>query len=245
MVKLLVSVILVLTTAFCWSEVSGETYRLQIGGGYSSYSMKEFNKHMIDEFWGLPVYGGYDGNYFASDPVMRIEAERKLKGNLWVSLGVAYLKTSSKGSSMIISMDTIYQRLDMTARAIPLTADLVYRFPLVSSKKLFLPLRLGVGYYWGAFRLDWKQTSRSGQYDGEWKYRFKGRNLGTEAGMGIEYFPSRLLGFYLEGQARYVKVVPLKDEQGRVWTNDLTANGWKVNLDLSGVELTGGLVVRF
>jgi hypothetical protein len=233
-------------------------FEISFGGGWGLYSMRDINKHYIDEF--AKESGVFD-DHIDNGPNLFGEVGYFVSPNVSANFGVTYLYGSiSKKENVIITwydyqggiVDTFLEKGSLTTTLVAPELKVKYHFPF---EKTDLFLSGGAAWCFGGSVLKAETNSPDGPIFEE--YRFTAKGLGFAASTGAWYNLNKMISFGAEIGYRVFGTGDLKDKNGRVWVvGDLKdGNGkvgieeWpktshKMNLDFSGPFILGGLRLK-
>jgi opacity protein-like surface antigen len=224
-------------------------FQISFGGGWGLYSMREINKHYIDE---LAELGGTFVDHIDNGPNVFVEVGYFVSPKVSANLGVTYLRgTISNMENLIITgydyrgeiVDTLLVEESLTTTLVAPELKIKYHF---SIEKIDLYLSGGTAWCFGKCVL--KSTLKQPEESVSGESPFTAQGIGFLVSTGASYSLNKTISLGVEVGYRYFATGDLKDKEDKnaepqkVGTYAMEILR-KVNLDFSGPFLLGGLSI--
>jgi len=220
-------------------------FEISFGGGWGLYSMKNINRHYIDDFAKeFDIFNDHIDN----GPNLFGEIGYFVSPKVSVSFGINYLwggmdhksyqvRTDEQGN--VLDSSLAYTKTSLTTTLVAPELKIRYYFPI---KKMDLFVSGGTTWCFGKSALKAKFNLPEGFVLEE--YRFAAQGVGFMASTGVSYNLNKTISFDTEIGYRVFGTDDLKDKNDKIWIVDATGRPYKMNLDFSGPFVLGRLSIR-
>ncbi len=223
-------------TASVGEALEPGSFRLDLGGGYGSYSMSKINDEYID--WSSESLGIFADKIDAG-PGFLCSVGYVVSPRFSVDLGISFLKGISESEGAIEGED-IYGNpffMDFTSelRTTLLATEIKSKY-LIPAGPVDLFVGAGLAWCYGKAVID---LDFSSEIPDGWTYTAHG--FGIAGSLGGYWEVREPISIFCEAGYRYYTTGTLKDSDGKKWTMDILEDNPEIDLDFSGVFIAGGI----
>ena len=192
-----------------WTQASGTlSFRFYGGGAYLSggdlnAGLKGYSNMYLDlaKLFGYNINGGYKaatlGIEFGGDLIFQITPA------IGIGIGSGYISASKESIMSFKNADeTVTQTVKPQFNAIPLNMGIFFTIPV--SRKIYIILNGGVGYYFAKAKSFW--SLNSGEMISEVSTDVKANAIGINGGLAFDLKINTHIGFFIGLSGRYVKI---------------------------------------